>query len=56
MWSSSFFENKIRFDWWLLQYLYNNGIAHQDLMAANILGGNKHYSNIFDAEKRKIWP
>ena len=42
-----FFKTKVRFDWWL-QFLHDNGIAHQYLKPANILVSNKHYANITD--------
>ena len=32
-----------------LEFLHNNGIAHQDSKPANILVSNKHYANITDA-------
>ena len=40
-WSYSFHD--------VLQFLLNNGIAHQDLKPANILVSYKHYANITDA-------
>ena len=40
-WSYSFHDG--------LQFLLNNGIAHQDLKPANILVSYKHYANITDA-------
>ena len=45
--SLSFFKTKVRFDWWL-QFLHDNGIAHQYLKPVNILVSNKHYANITD--------
>ena len=39
-WSYSFHDG--------LQFLLNNGIAHQDLKPANILVSYKHYANITD--------
>ena len=32
-----------------LEFLHNNGIAHQDSKPENILVSNKHYANITDA-------
>ena len=55
LWSSSFFENKFRFDC-LLQFLHDNCIAHQDLKPANILVSNKHYGNITVTAELNMWP